>query len=48
MVAYRTVYSNTLMYTIVASVYDPTILVWIDESGYDKKNSLRKYAYSLK
>ena len=30
------------------SMYDPTMLVWIDESGCDKRNSLRKYAYSMK
>ena len=30
------------------SMYDPTMLVWIDESGFDKRNSLRKYAYSIK
>ena len=30
------------------SMYDPTMLVWIDESGCDKRNSLRKYAYNMK
>jgi len=30
------------------SMYEPEMLVWIDESGCDKRNSFRKYAYSMK
>lgn len=30
------------------SVYDPAMLVWIDESGCDRRNSIRKYGYSIR
>ena len=30
------------------SVYDPSMLVWVDESGFDKRNAVRKYGYSIK
>ena len=30
------------------SIYDPTMLVWIDESGCDRRNSTRQYAYSVR
>ena len=30
------------------SIYDPSMLVWIDESGCDRRNSTRKYAYSVR
>ena len=30
------------------SVYDPSMLIWIDESGCDRRNSRRKRAYSLR
>ena len=30
------------------TIYDPSMLLWIDESGCDKRNSLRKRAYSMK
>ena len=30
------------------SVYDPSMLIWIDESGCDRRNTIRKYGYSLK
>ena len=36
------------MFMAEISMYDPTMLVWIDESGCDKRNSLRKHAYSMK
>ena len=29
------------------SSYDPGTLIWIDESGHDKRKSLRKFGYSL-
>ena len=29
------------------SVYDPSMLIWIDESGCDRRNSTRKYGYSV-
>ncbi len=30
------------------SVYNPSILVCIDESGCDRRNSIRKYGYSVR
>ena len=30
------------------SMYDPAMLVWIDGSGCDRRNSIRKYGYSVK
>ena len=30
------------------SVYDPNMLIWIDESGCDRRNSTRKYGYSIR
>ena len=30
------------------SVYDPEMIIWVDESGCDKRNSLRKFAYTLR
>ena len=30
------------------SVYDPSMLVWLDESGCDRRNAIRKYGYSVR
>ena len=30
------------------SVYDPSMLIWVDESGSDRRNSTRKYGYSIR
>ena len=30
------------------SIYDPSMLIWLDESGCDRRNMTRKYAYSLR
>lgn len=30
------------------SAYDPEMFIWIDESGCDKRNAMRKYAYTVK
>ena len=30
------------------SVYDPEMIIWTDESGCDRRNSSRKYGYSLR
>lgn len=30
------------------SVYDPAMLIWVDESGCDRRNSARKFGYSLR
>ena len=29
------------------SIYDPVMLIWLDESGQDKQNSVRRYGYSI-
>ena len=29
------------------STYDPRMLVWLDETGCDRRNTLREYRYSL-
>ena len=30
------------------SMYDPAMLVWLDESGCDKRNTVRKHGYSIR
>lgn len=30
------------------SLYDPSMLLWIDETGCDHRNTIRKYAYSMR
>ena len=30
------------------SIYDPTMLIWLDESGCDRRNTIRKYGYSIR
>ena len=30
------------------SVYDPAMLVWLDETGCDRRNTTRKYGYSIR
>ena len=35
-------------YMATISVYDPNMIVWIDESGCDRRNSARRYGYSLR
>ena len=30
------------------SVYDPSMLIWVDESGCDRRHSMRKWGYSLR
>ena len=30
------------------SVYDPDMLIWIDETGSTRRNSIRSYGYSLR
>ena len=30
------------------SAYDPAMIIWIDESGCDRRNSMRKFAYTLR
>lgn len=30
------------------SAYDPSMLIWIDESGCDRRHATRKWAYSLR
>jgi len=30
------------------SIYDPSMFLWLDESGCDRRNTLRKYGYSIR
>ena len=30
------------------SLFDPSMLIWLDESGYDQRNSTRKWGYSVR
>ena len=30
------------------SMYDPSMLIWIDETGCDRRNTIRKYAYGVR
>ena len=30
------------------SVYDPSMLVWLEESGCERRNAIRKYGYSVR
>ena len=30
------------------SIYDPAMLVWVDETGCDRQNSMRKFGYSVR
>ena len=30
------------------SIYDPSMFIWIDETGCDKRNTIRKYGYSIR
>ena len=30
------------------SMYDPSMLIWLDETGCDSRNTIRKYGYSLR
>ena len=30
------------------SVYDPAMFIWLDESGQDKRNAIRRYGYSFR
>ena len=30
------------------SMYDPSMLIWIDETGCDRRHSMRKWGYSLR
>ena len=30
------------------SIYDPSMFIWMDETGCDKRNTIRKYGYSVR
>lgn len=30
------------------NIFDPALMVWIDESGFDRRNSQRKYGYGIR
>ena len=29
-------------------IYDPAMLIWIDETGCDRRNTVRKFGYSIR
>ena len=35
-------------YMAEISIYDPAMSVWIDETGCDRRNSKRRYGYSVR
>ena len=35
-------------YMAEISMYDPAMFLWIDETGCDRRNSMRKYGYSVR
>jgi hypothetical protein len=37
-----------LHYMAEISAFDPTMLIWLDETGCDKRNSARQFGYSLR
>ena len=42
--------SDELRASFMAEItaYDPEMIIWIDESGCDRRNSMRKFNYTLK
>ena len=42
--------SDTMRAKFMANIskYDPSMLVWLDESGFDRRHTIRKYAYSIR
>lgn len=42
--------SDSLRANFIAeiSIFDPNMLVWVDESGCDRRNTVRKYGYSIR
>ena len=42
--------SETLRARFMAevSLYEPSMLIWLDESGCDRRNSIRKYGYNIR
>ena len=36
------------MYAAEMSIYSPEMLIFLDETGFDKRNILRRYAYSFR
>ena len=37
-----------VQYMADVSVFNPDMLIWIDETGSDRRNSIRRYGYSLR
>ena len=37
-----------IQYMTEISIFHPDMLIWIDETGSDRRNSIRKYGYSLR
>ena len=42
--------SDTIRAKFMANIskYDPSMFVWLDESGFDRRQTIRKYAYSMR
>ena len=40
--------ARQIQYMAEISLFHPDMLIWIDETGSDRKNSIRKYGYSLR
>lgn len=38
----------TVAYMAEISIIDPSVLVWVDETGFRCRNSIRAYVYSLR
>ena len=40
--------ARRIQYMAEISLFHPDMLIWIDETGSDRRNSIRKYGYSLR
>ena len=40
--------SKRIEFMVEISAYNPDMLIWIDETGSDRRNSIRQYGYSLR
>ena len=40
--------ASRLSFMAEMSIFDPTMMIWLDETGCDKRNAARQYGYSLR
>ena len=40
--------ASRLSFMAEMSIFDPTMIIWLDETGCDKRNAARQYGYSLR